>query len=354
MKLVALLASTLAITALIATSAQAIDPEKSSVLTVQKRYSESQRSISPDEKDTKPDFSATVVLALKDDVRVLSVTNPNWTLGDVLEESNVDAATYRTEDGKEVDLNLQFKDRDSVFLFGVEYESAIEKVKIPFTVERLTSSSIPKGEVEVLVKGRDGLALTTTTKELDLSADGTVNENPSSNPKAKVVETTVIINAPRTEKILVGTGEQAIGALKPLEPSDNDSIPNIPFWPAEGRVSSEYGSRFHPIRKIVKLHDGIDIASPCGSDVLAAYPGVVIKASSAGGYGNRVEVDHGNGLVTSYSHLSEFRVEVDDRVSAKTIVGLVGSTGYSTGCHLHFMIEVNKSPKDPRSYLPKL
>lgn len=354
MKFVALLVSTLVTTALIATSAQAVDPEKPSAVTVQERYSESQRSISPDREDTKPDFSATVVLALKDDVKVLSVKSSNLTLGDVLAESNVDAATYRTEDGKEVDLNLQFKDLDSIFLFGVEYESAIEKVKIPFTVERLTSSSIPKGDEEVLVEGRNGLALTTTTKESDLSADDTVNENPSSNPKAQVVETTVIINAPRTEKILVGTGEQAIGTLKSLESSDSASIPNIPFWPAEGRVSSEYGSRFHPIRKIVKLHDGIDIAGSCDSDALAAYPGVVIKASSAGGYGNRVEVDHGNGLVTSYSHLSEFRVAVGERVSAKTIVGLVGSTGYSTGCHLHFMIEINKSPKDPRPYLPKL
>lgn len=100
--------------------------------------------------------------------------------------------------------------------------------------------------------------------------------------------------------------------------------------------------RFHPILHYWKLHDGTDFGAGCGTPIHAAAAGVVTDRYYNGGYGNRLFVSHGikrgRSLTTVYNHLSRYSAHVGEHVSRGEIIGYVGSTGYSTGCHLHFMI----------------
>jgi murein DD-endopeptidase MepM/ murein hydrolase activator NlpD len=124
--------------------------------------------------------------------------------------------------------------------------------------------------------------------------------------------------------------------------------------PSDGWISSEFGMRFHPILHYWRLHAGRDYAAACGTPIRAAAAGVVISAGWAGGYGNRIEIDHGIvrgvDLVTAYNHMSKYAVH-GGRVARGQIIGYVGTTGSSTGCHLHFETYEDGVPKDPRRWL---
>jgi murein DD-endopeptidase MepM/ murein hydrolase activator NlpD len=99
------------------------------------------------------------------------------------------------------------------------------------------------------------------------------------------------------------------------------------------------------------MHEGIDIAVPSGTPVVAAASGTVITAGWLGGYGNLVVIDHGNGLATAYGHNSTVAVGVGQSVAQGEVVAYSGSTGHSTGPHVHFEVRVNGSPVDPLGYL---
>jgi murein DD-endopeptidase MepM/ murein hydrolase activator NlpD len=111
-----------------------------------------------------------------------------------------------------------------------------------------------------------------------------------------------------------------------------------------GVVTSGFGWRWG------RMHEGIDIAAPSGTPIRAVAAGTVIYAGWMGGYGNIVIVDHGNGLATAYAHQSAIYIG-GGGVSQGTVIGAVGSTGNSTGPHLHFEVRVNGSPVDPMGYL---
>lgn len=121
--------------------------------------------------------------------------------------------------------------------------------------------------------------------------------------------------------------------------------------PVGGPITSPFGIRVHPLTGAVKLHDGTDFGVPCGTPVHAAGAGNVVGRGFDGAYGNRVAVRHPDGLETSYNHLSSQAVVVGERVTQSTVLGRVGSTGLSTGCHLHFMVRRNGEPIDPMTLL---
>jgi len=124
-------------------------------------------------------------------------------------------------------------------------------------------------------------------------------------------------------------------------------------WPTPGytRITSDYGWRIHPILKKRKLHTGVDIAAPSGTSVLAGDKGTVIYAGSLGAYGNTVVVDHGGGISSMYCHLSSIQAREGQGVAKGQKVGRVGSTGWSTGPHLHFEVRVSGDPVSPWKYL---
>ena len=122
--------------------------------------------------------------------------------------------------------------------------------------------------------------------------------------------------------------------------------------PSYNYISSNYGYRTHPITgKVSSFHKGIDIASGSGNPVLAAASGTVVKSYMSSSYGNYIVISHGGGLMTAYAHLSRRLVSVGDTVSAGQQIGKVGSTGNSTGPHLHFEVYVNGSTVNPMNYV---
>jgi murein DD-endopeptidase MepM/ murein hydrolase activator NlpD len=124
-------------------------------------------------------------------------------------------------------------------------------------------------------------------------------------------------------------------------------------WPCPSSytVTSYYGTRKHPILRKYKMHTGIDIGADKGASIVAANKGTVIMAhyDKSGGYGNMVVIDHGDGITTLYAHASKLLVKVGDEVKAGQVIAKVGSTGLSTGNHLHFEIRVNGETKNPLS-----
>ncbi|NJN32247.1 MAG: peptidoglycan DD-metalloendopeptidase family protein [Synechococcales cyanobacterium RM1_1_8] len=135
----------------------------------------------------------------------------------------------------------------------------------------------------------------------------------------------------------------------------NVGIPGLgqgPFrLPAVGPMSSDFGWRIHPVLGTERFHGGLDFAIDYDSPVTATAPGVVIYADWYGGYGYAVIIDHGNGITSLYGHNNELRVAEGQIVQAGQLVALSGSTGLSTGPHLHFEVRENGEPVDPKGYL---
>jgi murein DD-endopeptidase MepM/ murein hydrolase activator NlpD len=130
------------------------------------------------------------------------------------------------------------------------------------------------------------------------------------------------------------------------------SLLNAPsLWPVVGTITSSFGEREDPFNGEGTFHSGIDIATSYGSSVRAAADGVVLKASFGNGYGREVEIDHGNGIQTVYGHLSGFAVTAGQQVKRGQVIGYVGTSGRSTGPHLHYEVRIRDTPVNPHKYL---
>jgi murein DD-endopeptidase MepM/ murein hydrolase activator NlpD len=118
-------------------------------------------------------------------------------------------------------------------------------------------------------------------------------------------------------------------------------------------TGSPYGWRRHPILGYQRLHTGVDIPAPSGTPIRAAADGMVLSAGPRGGYGNTVIIDHGSSMATLYAHQSDINVAPGQTVQAGDVIGEVGSTGLSTGPHLHLEVRIGGTPVDPLGYIPR-
>ncbi len=135
----------------------------------------------------------------------------------------------------------------------------------------------------------------------------------------------------------------ALGALV-------ESSPGRLARPLDARVTSAFGMRLHPIFREWRLHAGVDLSAPCGTPFRAAADGVVTHVGYDASGGWRLVIDHGGGLSTTYLHAQGYGVARSQRVSRGQVVGWVGTTGWSTGCHLHFGVKSGTSPVDPEGF----
>jgi murein DD-endopeptidase MepM/ murein hydrolase activator NlpD len=160
--------------------------------------------------------------------------------------------------------------------------------------------------------------------------------------------------AERAYRELIETSRQIEQMIKRIQSGEKNigGSTGTMVWPAEGEITSPFGWRVHPIFGTQRLHTGIDIGADYGDSIRAADGGVVIHSDWMGGYGNAVIIDHGNGISTLYAHNSQLLVDEGQTVAKGQTVARCGSTGYSTGPHLHFEVRQNGSPVNPLNYLP--
>ncbi len=194
---------------------------------------------------------------------------------------------------------------------------------IPFETETKTDPNLYIGDSVTEREGSDGTS--TLTNEI-VYENGTL--------KSSKVVSESITYAPVSRVVRIGT--------KP-----KDILTEGVYEPAKGVISSEFGQRWG------RNHEGIDIAVPVGTPVKSAEGGTVLFCGDGGTYGNLVKIDHGNGIVTAYAHLSEINVQKGQIVGANTQIALSGNTGRSTGPHLHFEIVKDGVPLNPKTYIKK-
>ncbi|MCR4901655.1 MAG: peptidoglycan DD-metalloendopeptidase family protein [Butyrivibrio sp.] len=159
----------------------------------------------------------------------------------------------------------------------------------------------------------------------------------------------------------IAAEDAAIKALEAEVAKDKAELNKIKYdggmfaWPCPGytRISDDYGMRLHPTLGIQKMHNGIDLAAPAGTAILAAYTGTVVAASYEASMGNYVMINHGDGLYTVYMHCSKLYVSQGQSVTKGQTIAAVGTTGRSTGNHLHFGVRLNGSYVSPWNYLSK-
>jgi murein DD-endopeptidase MepM/ murein hydrolase activator NlpD len=158
---------------------------------------------------------------------------------------------------------------------------------------------------------------------------------------------------PYSAEQLVGEDPEVESQLKLIQTtSDIANLPSI--WAHSGKINNEFGFRRNPFGgRTYEFHNGMDIDGERGDAIVAPAGGKVTKAGWQGGYGNMVEIDHGNGLITRYGHMSKVEVSEGDGVSRGVLIGYVGSTGRSTGPHLHFELRLGDRPINPRRFLPQ-
>ncbi len=140
--------------------------------------------------------------------------------------------------------------------------------------------------------------------------------------------------------------------LRSIQATSNQAY--IPaMWAHMGKINNEFGFRRNPFGgRTYEFHGGMDIDGERGDQVIAPASGTVTEAGWKGGYGNMVEIDHGNGLKTRYGHLSKIEVEIGATLTRGQLLAFVGSTGRSTGPHLHYELRLNDRPINPRRFLP--
>ncbi len=141
---------------------------------------------------------------------------------------------------------------------------------------------------------------------------------------------------------LVKNKEKMLASMPAIQPISNKDLT---------RFGSPFGYRMHPILGYLKMHAGVDLTAPTGTNIYAPGDGVVIRADAGSrGYGNHVRINHGYGYITVYGHLSKINVRVGQKVKRGDVIGLVGSTGLSTSPHLHYEVRINNKPVNPLNF----
>ena len=146
--------------------------------------------------------------------------------------------------------------------------------------------------------------------------------------------------------------ERSFRQLKDLLEAKRSVLASTPtIWPVRGRITAGYGYRLSPFTGQREMHEGLDIAAPFGSPIMATADGIISFVRPLGSFGNVVFINHGHGLTTFYAHTSSFRVKEGQSVKRGQIIAYVGSTGRSTGPHVHYEVQANGTTVNPLKYI---
>ena len=230
-------------------------------------------------------------------------------------------------------------------------------------VSVVSSSAQTRSQNDGSAKSEERLRRVESSEKADRNDPFSNNRNAVAQPP--LVRKTALTYSPRSEKgaverpsltndlIIISRAEDSRGANYLKKAPASAYVPSI--WPVVGPLRSGVGIRSNPFGGPgTEFHKGQDIAAPTGTPVSVTADGIVIIARWVKGYGNGIYVDHGNGITTRYGHLSRIDVVEGQPVKKGQHLGLVGSTGRSTGPHLHYEVRINGQPTSPLAYLPSL
>jgi murein DD-endopeptidase MepM/ murein hydrolase activator NlpD len=178
--------------------------------------------------------------------------------------------------------------------------------------------------------------------------DGVVPDVPTTGRRSGEVE--AHLAALEDDLAALSSGLETFQEMLARFDSLESALPRL--WPAEGVLTSPFGYRIQPITRRWTMHTGVDLGAPWGTPILAVNDGLVVFTGWDSGHGLSVIVDHGQDVTTRYYHASRLLVEDGDQVAAGDVIALVGSTGMSTGPHLHFELVIGGETVDPLEYLP--
>lgn len=252
---------------------------------------------------------------------------------------------------KEVSENLEYKVQpgDSLSKIAEQFNVSIADLK---AVNKLKSNVIYKGQT--LTIPRRGIG----DGPQEQVYQSTIHVVQSGDTLSKIcgrygVNIDTIRNANNLKNDLIQIGQRLVIPFMQVGPSKDFRLEKGAFiWPVKGRISSGYGLRIHPIYGTKQFHSGTDIAANNGTPVLAAAGGKVVRAGWISGFGKTIVLDHGNGITTLYAHNSQLLVKVGEMVRVGQEISKVGTTGTSTGPHLHFGVMLNEETVNPMRYLP--
>jgi murein DD-endopeptidase MepM/ murein hydrolase activator NlpD len=272
-----------------------------------------------------------------------------------------EVTTYTVEPGDSVrDIAVQFG-IDALTVLGANPEVA-ERPNLLFPGEQLTI--LPTPGVLVTAGEGDTVAQLAESFEIDPAAVAAYNGLPDTGPlpagarlvlpgarpalelPAELLAALESLEVPDAEALALAEGEQRAASLPPVPLPDASFQP---VWPADGEISTYFGE---VASTAPRGHAGLDIAAPFGAPVYAAEQGEVIQVARVGAYGLLVVLAHPGHATTWYAHLSDFAVGVGEWVQRGQVIGRVGSTGYSTGPHLHFEVREHGELRNPLNYLP--
>ena len=250
---------------------------------------------------------------------------------------------------------LDHLEASKVLLTVQEHE--VEAAKVEVAKERQAAAENLARKQDLEAKAEDAEAQVTNLVSLRAQARGEA-------AKARAADLAQLQNLEkerdRISAILKRRAEEArrraLAAAAAADSADGPTHSNgFLDWPVNAPITSPYGWRIHPIYGYRSLHDGIDLGAGCGTPIHAAASGRVIEEYYQTAWGNRIIIDHGYhrgvGLATISNHLSSYAVAQGDHVERGQVVGYVGTTGWSTGCHLHFTVMANGSPVNPMNWL---
>jgi murein DD-endopeptidase MepM/ murein hydrolase activator NlpD len=216
---------------------------------------------------------------------------------------------------------------------------------LAFGISGVLNFSLPSvGEIAALIPDQK---LTQTAAQVPVTSKNIDYSRPEA-----ADDLSVNSGGPYSPEQLVGEDQEVEAQLKLIQTTSSAS--NLPsIWAHAGKINNEFGFRRNPFGgRTYEFHNGMDIDGERGDSIVAPAGGTVTKAGWQGGYGNMIEIDHGNGLFTRYGHMSKVEVAVGDGVSRGVLIGYVGSTGRSTGPHLHYELRLGERPINPRRFLP--
>jgi murein DD-endopeptidase MepM/ murein hydrolase activator NlpD len=244
---------------------------------------------------------------------------------------------------------------------GLEYANRLA-VRSEQTVHRLEALQRQEERQVLLVEDQEAemaadlYALTTTRAQLaDLEsqiAERTrLVEEELATQRVQLAELEEEEDFFENELVVLEAEEEGLRQILAEQQSRGGTGPDDMVRPVPGAISSGFGPRRHPILGYVRMHNGVDMNASYGDTIIAAADGRVIYSGWRGGYGNAVIIDHGGGVATLYAHMSSIAADYGEWVDGGDTIGYIGSTGLSTGPHLHFEVRVNGDPVDPEDYL---